>query len=189
MAKGKHAPSKGAIRKDKVLHPESRKVKRLQAKEHRRVKLESVAGRKTGSQRLIALGEKLLWFQDNLIIIKEAATNESEEFKVTPDIFLKLISEYLSRFDDEKEQIELKNNLSKNRKFQHSSRLDAIALTLQTENDDFNGCGLEVPDLLNKENLDYFINWNGELRFVQNIKLERYSRKSLETRDDSVMME
>ena len=30
MAKGKHAPAPGAVREDKVLHPNSRKAKKLQ---------------------------------------------------------------------------------------------------------------------------------------------------------------
>ncbi|CAB4056291.1 RRB1 [Lepeophtheirus salmonis] len=38
MAKGKHAPAKGAVNPDKVLHPYSRKVKRIQNKEYRKVK-------------------------------------------------------------------------------------------------------------------------------------------------------
>jgi hypothetical protein len=39
MAKGKHAPTKGAIREEKVLHPTSRKVLKMARKEtHRYVK-------------------------------------------------------------------------------------------------------------------------------------------------------
>ena len=36
MAKGKHAPSKGAVRHDKVLHPTSRKVQKMAKKETHR---------------------------------------------------------------------------------------------------------------------------------------------------------
>ena len=32
MAKGKHAPTKGAVREDKVLHPTSRKVLKMAKK-------------------------------------------------------------------------------------------------------------------------------------------------------------
>ena len=32
MAKGKHAPTKGAVREDKVLHPTSRKVLKMTKK-------------------------------------------------------------------------------------------------------------------------------------------------------------
>ena len=40
MAKGKHAPTKGAIREEKVLHPTSRKVIKMARKEtHRYDKL------------------------------------------------------------------------------------------------------------------------------------------------------
>ena len=36
MAKGKHSPSKGAIREEKVLHPTSRKVLKMARKETHR---------------------------------------------------------------------------------------------------------------------------------------------------------
>ena len=55
MAKGKHKPAPGAVRPDKVLHPQSRKVKKLHGKETRRHKLSSNVG--TGGKRLQQLGE------------------------------------------------------------------------------------------------------------------------------------
>jgi len=59
MAKGKHAPAKGAINKNKVLHPCSRKAARLNTKEQRKMKLSST--QKAGGVRLQLLGDKLLW--------------------------------------------------------------------------------------------------------------------------------
>ena len=52
-----------------------------------------------------------------------------------------------------------------------------------TEKEEFSGCGLEVPDLFDKQNLETFQDWNGELRFIQNFKLKRVTRKSLESCD------
>ena len=52
--------------------------------------------------------------------------------------------------------------------------------TLAAEKAEFDGCGLEMPDLGDEANFRYFLNWNGELRIVQNIKLRRYRRKELE---------
>ena len=54
MAKGKHKPAPGAVRPDKVLHPQSRKVKKLHGKEVRKQKLSSNAS--AGGQRLQQLG-------------------------------------------------------------------------------------------------------------------------------------
>ena len=55
MVKGKHKPAPGAVRADKVLHPQSRKVKRLHSKEVRKQKLSSNAS--AGGQRLQQLGK------------------------------------------------------------------------------------------------------------------------------------
>ena len=55
MAKGKHKPAPGAIRPDKVLHPQSRKVKRLHGKEVRKHKLALNMG--VGGKRLQQLGK------------------------------------------------------------------------------------------------------------------------------------
>ena len=57
-----------------------------------------------------------------------------------------------------------------------------------TETEEFNGCGLEVPDLFDSENLQKFQNWNSELRFVQNFKLKRVTRKSLESCESEEMI-
>ena len=67
MAKGKHAPTKGAIREDKIIHPKSRKAAKMHNKEQRKLKLSGKIG--VGGQRLQILGEKMLWFHDNLNVI------------------------------------------------------------------------------------------------------------------------
>lgn len=46
--------------------------------------------------------------------------------------------------------------------------------------EEFNGCGLEIPDLLNKNQFVLLQTWNGELKYVQKFKLRRFSRKFLE---------
>ena len=88
---------------------------------------------------------------------------------------------FLSRFDEELEQINIKQSIGgKNRRKQHSSRLDAINHTMKIEKSDFEGCGLELPDLFDADNLSYFTAWDGEVRYVQNIKLRRFRRSELE---------
>lgn len=49
---------------------------------------------------------------------------------------------YLKRFDDEVEQINLKQSISKNRSNQHASRLSIIKMTLDRENAEYNGAGI-----------------------------------------------
>ena len=173
MAKGKHAPAKGAIREDKVIHPKSRKAMKMHAKEQRKLKL---SGKSTiGGMRLQILGEKLLWFHENLSLALE-------ENVVTAQNMLDLIENYIQRNSEELEQIKLKNSIGSgqyNKRNQHSSRQNAIESTKKTEQEEFQGCGLEVPDLQDLENLRKFQEWNGELRFVQNFKLKRITKNSL----------
>ena len=95
---------------------------------------------------------------------------------------LDLVRGLMSRFDEELEQINIKKSIGgKNRRKQHSSREDAINHTLEIEKSDFAGCGIELPDLFDADNLSYFTAWSGEVRFVQNIKLRRFRRCELES--------
>ena len=53
---------------------------------------------------------------------------------------------------------------------------------MSTERDEYETCGLEMPDLTDAKNLDYITNeWGGELRYVQNIKLRRFRKSELES--------
>ena len=132
---------------------------------------------KAGLQRMSALSDKLIWIKENLPGLLEDGAAPTKE------VLLELIEGLLSRFDEELEQIEIKKSIGKNRRSQHSSREDAITLTVNTEKSDFEGCGLEMPDLLDPQNFKYFSDWNGELRYVQNIKLKRFRRCDLERSD------
>ncbi|PSN35392.1 hypothetical protein C0J52_17820 [Blattella germanica] len=93
---------------------------------------------------------------------------------------MKLIELYLSRFDEELEQIKMKHNIGNRKNRQHASREDVILLTKLHEKEEFHTCGLEIPDLLNPKQLEMLIKWEGELRFLQNFKLKRYSLKQLQ---------
>ncbi len=179
MAKGKHAPAPGAVRKNKVVHPNSRQASRMLSKQQKASKNQSKV--KAGGARLQALGEKLCWLRDGLEICLD------EEAVATPSTVAALAEAYLTRFQEELEQIKLKGSIGggKNRKNQHASRQDLLESTARAEREEFEGCGLEMPDLLDKKNLDYFRSWQGELRYVQNIKLRRFSKKWLEEQCDN----
>ena len=62
MAKGKHKPAPGAIRPDKVLHPQSRKVKKLHGKEVRKQKVSANAT--AAGQKLQHLGNFFILCDD-----------------------------------------------------------------------------------------------------------------------------
>ena len=133
---------------------------------------------KAGLKRMSTLSDKLIWIKENLPALLD------DEAVPTTSVVMELIEGMMSRFDEELEQIEIKKSIGgKNRRNQHSSREDAIRQTLESEKSDYEGCGLEMPDLLDPNNFKYFSNWNGELRFVQNIKLRRFRRSELEMSD------
>ena len=95
---------------------------------------------------------------------------------------LELANGYLARFQEEVDQIKLKNSIGgdkKNKRDHYRSRMDVIKFAVQTETEEFEGCGLEMPNLLDEETLEYFKKWNGELRFVQNISMKRLRKKDL----------
>ena len=175
MAKGKHKPAPGAVR-DKAIHPNSRKAKRMLSKAEKRLKVNQKVT--IGGQKLQATGEKLQWFSENLALFLEDDAAEC----FTPENMLGIADAFLTRFDEEVEAINEKNSVGggKNKRTQHLSRLDVIKQTIKMEAEEFSGCGLEMPDLMDPKNFAYFREWNGELRFVQNIKLRRFKRKELE---------
>ena len=107
MAKGKHAPTKGAVREDKIIHPKSRKAAKLHNKEQRKLKMSGKVS--VGGQRLQILGEKLLWFHENLNVVLQE--EEMENVSVTAEDMLELIDAYILRNQDEKDQIKLKNSI------------------------------------------------------------------------------
>ena len=182
MAKGKHAPAKGAVRPDKVIHPKSRKAMKIESKQQRKFKFATQA--KTGGQKLQATGEKVAWFKENLSLCEEGEVGGA----ATKGTMLALAEAFLTRFEEEVEQINLKNSVGgqKGKRRQHASRMDLIRHTMEREREEFEGCGLEMPDLLEEENARHFREWEGELRTVQNIKMRRFSRKYLLTDEEAM---
>ncbi|XP_066994122.2 translation machinery-associated protein 16 homolog [Anabrus simplex] len=152
----------------KLIHPRSRKMAKLSKQSKRIASREKTKLVHHMKQNM--LGEKLLWFRDHL---------PADVHRCTPQMVMDLIRLYLKRFDDELEQIALKHSVGNRKNRQHASREDIIKLTLLQEEEQFASCGLEMPDLLNPVQLEVLRTWNGELRFLQNFKLQRYSRKSL----------
>ena len=146
---------------------------------------------KVGLNRLTGLAEKLSWLREALPGVEDEEGKVGDFlsehvlpfFQVTCAGVLLLVQGFLTRFDEEVAQIKLKQSIGgnqKNRRLQHSARMDAIELTTKTELSDFNGCGLELPDFFDQKTLEYFRGWEGEVRYVQNIKLKRFRKSDLE---------
>ena len=182
MAKGKHAPAKGAVRPDKVIHPKSRKAMKIESKQQRKFKFATQT--KTGGQKLQATGEKMAWFKENLPLCEDGDVRGA----ASKETMLALAEAFLTRFEEELEQIDLKNSVGgqKGKRKQHAPRVDLIRHTMEREREEFEGCGLEMPDLLDEENAKRFRDWEGELRSVQNINLKRITKKYLLSDEDAM---
>jgi translation machinery-associated protein 16 len=153
---------------DKLKHPNSRKTLSVAKKI---LKGEKRDQKKLGTDiKNNLVGEKLMWFKDR--IPDECSILSKEQT-------LDLVETYFARFDEELEQINLKNSIGQRKNRQHSSREDIINMTKKKEQEEFATCGLEMPDLMDKHQIDILRNWNGELRFLQHFKLKRIAKSHL----------
>nr|CAD7404501.1 unnamed protein product [Timema cristinae] len=160
---------KELLKLKKVIHPKSRKTQAL-AKQVKKVSAREKT-KLVHHMKQNLLGEKLLWFRDNL---------EPGAAVYSPQLVEQLIDKYLKRFSDELEQIKLKHSVgNRGKSRQHASREDIIRLTVLRDEEEFATCGLEVPDLLNPKQLQLLRSWSGELRYIQNLRLVRLHRRGL----------
>lgn len=120
--------------------------------------------------KMNVVGQKLFWFYEQIEDIIEP---------LSPDEYEKLIDEYLSRFNEELEQIKLKQELNKKRNNQHAARESMIKITLEKEVGGFNGGGLELPNLCDPLEFKQFHEWDGDSSKIQHLKMHFISRKFL----------
>lgn len=116
---------------NKLIHPKSRKAEQISREWHRQVRVKN--NRKETATKLSILGEKIAWFRDNL---------PEDNADMTNAMTAELIEKYLARFDEEVEQIQMKNQIGHRSSRQHASREDSIALTQKLEKQEFETCGL-----------------------------------------------
>ncbi|XP_069939443.1 translation machinery-associated protein 16 isoform X2 [Cherax quadricarinatus] len=154
----------------KAVHPKSRKAKQISKKFYRELKMQKRRGE--SHAKLQFLGDKLAWFQENM-------DHQLEEF--TPKDVIELIQKYIDRNLVEFEQIQLKHKIGGRTSRQHASREDHIRITHEREIKQFTGSGFETVDFLNPEALEIFKSWTGELRFLSNLKLRRFTKQFLES--------
>lgn len=162
----------GKVRTEKVIHPNSRKAAYLAGQVNRNERVQ--ISKQASSLKLEVLAEKLLWFKERL----EKLDPEKKVF--TKSDFGSLVHEYLQRFDSELEQIDIVRSVGKRQGNPHSSRENAVKLTIEREKRQIDEGSFEVPHVFNAKNLAFFRAWNGEIKYVKNIKLSKISSKDLE---------
>ncbi|KAL6110871.1 tma16 [Pungitius sinensis] len=167
-------PGKGnAKSSEKVVHPYSRKAAYL-AREEIRLKKKD-RQRSDKATRLNSIGEKLLWFQEQLDPEKKTYSRKEA---------CDLVERYLQRFDSELEQIELMNGIKGRQGRLHGAREAVIKQTIERERALYEGIGFEIPDIINGKHLKTFSEWTGDLKKLPNLKLRKVSNKGLETKND-----
>ncbi|XP_001848638.2 translation machinery-associated protein 16 homolog [Culex quinquefasciatus] len=163
----------------KCKHPQSRKTLALARKIK---KINNREKKKMGhAVKANVVGKKLGWFAEQL---------EDRTEPLSGQEFETLIDKYLARFNEELEQIKLVQSINKQRNNQHASRESSIRMTLEKEVHDFNGGGLELPDLCDKQEFQKFQQWDGSSQSIQHLKMHFISRKRLQllNKDSQVTM-
>nr|XP_020761517.1 translation machinery-associated protein 16 isoform X2 [Odocoileus virginianus texanus] len=146
----------------KVIHPYSRKAAQITREAHKQEKKEKLKNEK--ALRLSLIGEKLQWFQNHLDPKKVGYSKRDA---------CELIERYLNRFSSELEQTELWNSFEDRQGRRHCSREAAIRQTLERERRQYQAHGLEIPDILNADNLKTFREWDFDLKKLPNIKMRK----------------
>ncbi|XP_073830944.1 translation machinery-associated protein 16 homolog [Musca autumnalis] len=155
---------------EKCKHPNSRKTKALSKKARRQNnKHKQRLGHAIKSN---LMGEKLTWFLEHI--------EEGRKHPLTPTEFEELIELYLKRFDEELEQIALKQSISKNRANQHKAREDVIKITLEKEINEYKAGGMEMLNLCDPFKFKSLLDWDGSAINVQHLKLDLVSHNMLQ---------
>lgn len=153
---------------EKLKHPNSRKTITMAKKMKKNEKKDQ---NKIGTYiKHNLIGEKIMWFKERIPENCNVLTKEQT---------LAIIQTYLARFDEELAQIALKNSVGQRKSRQHASREDVINITKKKEHEEFETCGLEMPNLMDAQQMTVLKEWNGELRYLQHFKLKRIARKHL----------
>ncbi|XP_017888697.1 translation machinery-associated protein 16 [Ceratina calcarata] len=162
------AMKKELFKAKKVAHPNSRKTIAI-AKRTKKISNRQKA-KMSGLIKQSLVGEKMMWLKEHMV---------PDTCPYTPELTARLLELYIARNDDEMEQIMIKRSIGGKRNRQHASREDAIRMTKEREQEEYNTCGIEIPDILNTAQCEMLRNWDGDLRYLTNFKFRRFGRKHL----------
>lgn len=159
----------------KMLHPNSRKSNAIARRAQKISNKEKAKMAGLIKQNLI--GEKMMWLKENML---------PDICPYTPELTADLLNAYISRNDKEIEQIDIKRSIGGKRNRQHASREDVIKMTKERDQQEYDSCGIEIPDILIVSQCKMLQKWNGELNLLPNFKFRRFGKKHLNLESQKV---
>lgn len=163
------AMRKEFLKAKKMIHPNSRKSIAI-AKRAKKI-LNRQKSKMNGLIKQNLIGEKMLWIKEHMV---------SDVCPYTPELTARLLETYIARNDEEMEQIIIKRSIGTKRNRQHASREDVVRMAKEREQEEYNTCGIEIPDILDATQCEMLRNWNGELKYMSNFKFRRFHKKHLD---------
>ncbi|XP_065179215.1 translation machinery-associated protein 16-like [Sycon ciliatum] len=147
----------------KVVHPNSRKASQISRHEAHRDRVQK--NKSKAAKGMQQLRTVLEWFH-------ERCTAES----YSQDDVCDLIEEYISRFDDELEEIRLASTLKGRQVRPHASREDALRMVREKELALLTTGGFDAPDLTDAKNLALFRAWDQKVDHIPTFKMRKFRR-------------
>jgi len=153
------------------LHPKSRKAKHLSSFQAHNEKSKKAQDLKMA--RLQSKAAKMLFFKERM----EEMFLEDES--LTRSQMLHVIEVYFARFVNEMDQISMIQSFPKRHGRQNAAREDAISMTISQERKEFDGSGIEFPDVIHRAGFAALKKWRGDVKELPNLILKKYKRQDL----------
>ncbi|EHB12750.1 hypothetical protein GW7_06310 [Heterocephalus glaber] len=138
------------------------KLLKITREAHKQEKKEKLKNEKALHLNLI--GEKLQWFQNEL---------DPPKMRYSKKDACELIERYLNRFSSELEQTELHNSIKDRQGRRHQARETVIKQMMERERQQYEGYGLQIPDMLHASSLKTCREWDLDLKKLTNIKMRK----------------
>merc|ERR1711915_537674 len=153
------------------LHPKSRKAKHMSSLQAHNDKAKKAQDLKMA--RLQSKAAKMFFFKERM----EEMFLEDEQLTRTQ--MLHVIETYFARFVNEMDQISTLQSFPKRHGRQNAARQDAISMTIAQEREEFEGVGIEFPDVIHRAGFAALKKWRGDLKELPNLILKKFKRQDL----------
>ncbi|XP_057337320.1 translation machinery-associated protein 16 [Microplitis mediator] len=160
---------KGISKQKKMLHPNSRKVTAIVKKSKKIEKREQ--SKQTGLMKQNLIREKMLWLKEHM---------KPQICPYTSELTGELLEKYIARHDEELKGIADKNKVRNKKNRSNASRKDILRMSKERDSDEYDGCGIEIPNILNSTQCEMLRKWDGDVRYLPNFVFRRFGRRHVE---------